>query len=97
MVDSAAREDLIALENARVASIELAPGEHTRWHHHSRLIENIFCLLGPIDVETDAGSQRLQTGERCQLNPLKRHRLINPNRHTSRYLLVQNGAYDFIT
>lgn len=98
MTDSdPAREDLIDSENARVASINLAPGEYTAWHHHSELVENIFCLLGPIEVETEAGRVRLQPGERLQLKPLQRHRLLNPGQGAGRYLLVQKGRYDFIS
>ena len=97
MTDSSAREDLIRNNDCRVASILLAPGECSRWHQHSRLTENIFCLIGLIDVETDSDTHRLHPGERCQLKPLQRHRLVNPGTRASRYLLVQSGSYDFIT
>jgi quercetin dioxygenase-like cupin family protein len=92
------REDLIMQTDARVAVIELASGKQSPWHHHSQLTETVFCLLGSIDVETadPATAFELQIGERCQLAPFVVHRLVNHHRAPARYLLVQNGPYDFI-
>ena len=80
-------EELLCTENARVASIDLAAGECSPWHYHSDLIENIFCLIGPIIVEREpaTGPLALQPGERYRLEPRHRHRLTNPADTPARY------------
>lgn len=92
------REDLIKLGTARVASIDLDPGEQSPWHLHSELVETVFCLQGAIEVQIEMPGTRtsLLPGERLVIAPLLKHRLVNRQSVVSTYLLVQSGRYDFI-
>ena len=93
------REDLISLDNAKVASITLVSKEESPWHYHTEVIENIICLSGGIRLETrnPEKNTNLKTGERYLINPKQEHRLVNTGNSDATYLLVQNGNYDFIS
>ncbi len=92
------RDDIILTDKARVASIQLNIGEESPWHLHSEVTENVICLNGQIKLQY--GSQGefmvLSPGQRHEVPPKKIHNLINLSNEKSAYLLVQNGAYDFI-
>lgn len=92
------REDLIAEENTRVALITLTAGEHSPWHHHSLVLENIICVTGRIrlKLESRPASVMLLPGQRHQISPGMVHSLSNPDEAVATYLLVQQGAYDFV-
>ena len=92
------REDLILTGNTRVASIGLAAGESSPWHHHTRAREYLFCLHGSVEVRLTAPAQshRLQPGERCDIEPGRAHRVVNPGGGGAGYLLVQHGEYDYV-
>ncbi len=92
------RKDLIKLNNARVASIDLAIGEESEWHHHTELIENVVCLKGVIELQCKNPEVFLQMkpGERKEIKPMRKHRLINLGDAEATYLLVQSGNYDFV-
>ena len=92
------REDLIALDNAKVASIELAIGEESPWHYHTEVIETVICLHGDISLQCRKPVENtlLKPGQRYKINPLHEHRLVNTGNGVATYLLVQSGRYDFI-
>ncbi len=92
------REDLIDLENAKVASITLEPHERSAWHHHTELTEDVICLVGPIELELGDSERsiRLAPGVRHTILPGERHRLCNPERVSVTYMLIQRGPYDFV-
>jgi quercetin dioxygenase-like cupin family protein len=92
------REELIALDNARVASIELTIGEESAWHYHTKLVENVVCLNGIIELQCNNPELiiRLRPGERKKINPMHEHRLVNLGKTEATYLLVQSGNYDFV-
>ena len=93
------REDLICTNEVRVASISLDAGEVSPQHYHSQVIETIICLNGIIEVQYgDPGEQvLLQPGQRHDVMPKVKHKLLNVSDSQSVYLLIQTGEYDFIT
>ena len=93
------REDLIFLDNARVASIVLEADEESPWHYHSELVEYVICLNGTIDLQTNEPKRsiKLQPAKHYKINPMQVHRLVNTGQNIATYLLVQNGNYDFIS
>ena len=93
------REELITLNNARVASIELAIGEESQWHYHTELVENVVCLNGSIELQCSSPELlvRLNPGERKEIKPMRKHRLVNLGDTEATYLLVQSGNYDFVS
>lgn len=92
------REDLILLDNAKVASIKLSSGEESPWHYHTEVVENIICLSGMINLQirTPETDKNLKPGERYLIKPKQEHRLVNTGNNDATYLLVQSGSYDFI-
>ena len=93
------REDLIALDRARVASIELSIGEESPWHHHTEVVENVVCLQGDICLQFKEPAENiiLSSGQRYKIVPMMEHRLVNTGDCVATYLLVQSGSYDFVT
>jgi len=92
------RENLILTESARVASIDLEPGEESPWHHHTEVTEHVICLAGSIALHfgNRGESVVLTPGERYAIAPGVVHTLVNAGREQSTYLLVQKGSYDFV-
>ena len=92
------REDLIRTGDARVASIEMDAFETSPRHFHSNVVENVICLSGRIALHfgEDDESVVLSPGQRYELAAGTTHRLVNADPRPSTYLLVQNGAYDFV-
>ena len=92
------REDLVLEESTRVALITLAAGEESPWHHHSAVTEQVVCVSGKITLKLAPSSMPviLSSGQRRQILPGVKHSLSNSERFASTYLLVQQGAYDFV-
>jgi quercetin dioxygenase-like cupin family protein len=77
----------------------LAAGQSVPWHFHSEITDCIFCLDGPMVVETRAPRvvHELRTGEHCTVSPKTAHRVYGKDQATCRYLIVQGvGVYDSI-
>ena len=92
------REDLVLEESSRVALITLAAGEESPWHHHSAVTEQVVCVSGKITLNLAQASMPviLSSGQRHQILPGVKHSLSNSEGIASTYLLVQQGAYDFV-
>jgi len=93
------RKDYVMTDDARVASITLGANEASPWHYHNHLFERVICLAGAIEVQMTApdSTRLLNPGDMVEIESKRRHRLVNPRRDASDYLLVQSGAYDFIS
>ena len=93
------RVDLIKTDEARVARICLAAGEISPAHFHSMVVEHIVCLRGEVGIQIDSSgdTKYLSPGQICEIAPQTRHHLVNPGDSESEILLVQKGAYDFVT
>ena len=92
------RKDFVLTDNARVASIQLGDNEASPWHYHNDVFERVICLSGSIEVQMSApdSTHILNPGEMAEIEPNRRHRLVNLLCDVSSYLLVQSGQYDFV-
>jgi len=91
-------EVIIMTENVRVRQMSLKTDEATPWHYHTRVVDNMFCLLGAVEVQVlDPNLQfPLTPGKRCEVLTGRVHRVINVGQGRATYLLVQGiGEYDF--
>ena len=91
-------ETIAQTDDLRVRIMMLSPHEVAKWHYHSEVTDDIFCLAGTILVRLRAPDEeiRLMPGQRCQVEVGKVHQLENLENAESTYLLVQGmGKYDF--
>lgn len=93
------RTDFILTDNARVASIQMSANEASAWHYHTHVIERIVCLNGSIEVQVRNTETKycLAPGEMATIEAQCDHRVVNASSEASTYLLIQNGAFDFVT
>jgi quercetin dioxygenase-like cupin family protein len=77
----------------------LEPGKGTPWHFHSVVNDNLFCLVGSMEVELRGPDETalLSPGQRLHVAPRRIYRVMNRGGSPLRYLLVQaTGPYDFV-
>jgi len=92
-------ELLIDTSSVKVKEIILPAGDEGKWHFHSYLLENVYCLDGQISVylKQPDGKITLNPGERCMTHAGHVHKICNESSKSSKHLLVQGqGEYDFI-
>lgn len=96
----AEKEKIIVTESVRVRIMELAPGEATTFHHHSEVVDTMFCLTGKICVEMKGQDEtfNLEPGQHCRVPVGRVHAVKNVLKgNASSYLLVQGvGKYDYM-
>jgi quercetin dioxygenase-like cupin family protein len=98
-METAPVEWLIETDQARARVLTLAPGEVGRWHRHAALIEHAFGLDPGLTLELRGpdAAVAVPPGGRCEAIPPGRvHRAVNRTDHPVRYLLIQDGPYDFL-
>ena len=81
----------------RAVVLTLAAGECVPWHYHSDTMDQFFCLVGPMVVETRAprAEHELQSGESCTIPPKTAHYVHGKDDGPCRFLLLQGvGVYD---
>jgi len=91
-------EIIAQTDNLRVRIMALSPREIAKWHYHTQVTDDIFCLTGVFLIRLrDPGEEiRLTPGQRCQIKTGRAHQLENLEDAESTYLLVQGiGRYDF--
>lgn len=71
------------------------------WHRHSQVQDHCYGLEGLVRVQSAALDGRhndfvLRPGESCVLPAGTSHRLSCAGGDRARYLLVQQGPYDFV-
>jgi len=89
---------IIKTDTVRVRIMSLAPREIAKWHYHTEVTDDIFCLTGMIVVRMRKPDEEneLQPGQRCQIETRRMHQLENLTDKESTYLLIQGiGKYDF--
>lgn len=92
-------EVIILTPDVRVRIMTLEPVDEIKWHTHTNVTDNAFCLEGAIAVRLRDPDETitLSPGEHHKVKPGRPHAVVNAGGGTSRYLLVQGvGAYDFI-
>ncbi len=93
-------ETLIKTDNVSVRILELGEGEKLPWHHHSEVTDYVFALNGEIEVQLRSPEEKvaLAPGQRYEVKSGRVHRVVNPCKRRTKYLLVQGvGKYDFNT
>ncbi len=91
-------EVIIKTKDVSVRIIELAPHEAARWHYHSEVTDNMFCLIGKISVCLKDPNEEvfLSPGQRCEVAQGRVHQVTNVGGNSAKYLLAQGvGNYDF--
>ena len=91
-------EVIIKTENVTVRVLSLPAGESIPWHFHKQVTGYMFCLAGDVGVllRNPGKEIRLQLGQRCEVPPLRVHRVANMGYKEATNLLVQGvGHYDF--
>jgi len=92
------REDFIATQNANVAEIILQIHEESPWHYHTQITENVFYLRGHNEVHCRGANLNicLAPGERYEIKPMVKHRVVTASSDVATFLLVQSGNHDFV-
>lgn len=93
------QEPILLTPDVRVKIMTLEPDDEIKWHSHTNVTDNAFCLEGAIEVRLREPDETitLSPGERHEVKPGRVHAVVNVGGGTARYLLVQGvGAYDFI-
>ena len=91
-------EVLVSSEDVRVRVLGLGPGEETPWHYHTVVVDHIVCLEGHVVVYKKDPDEEisLRPGERCKIDVMRGHRVVNGGSGGAKYLLIQGvGRYDF--
>lgn len=83
-----------------VRELTVVAGEEVPWHRHTYVSDRCYGLDGVILVECVDEQDRftqllLRPGQSCDLPVGTRHRLSCAEGFSARYLLVQQGQYDF--
>lgn len=83
-----------------VREFTVIAGEEVPWHRHTQVNDRCYGLDGVVLVESvDMQDQftrlLLRPGQACDLPAGTRHRLSCADGDSARYLLVQQGPYDF--
>ena len=91
-------EVIVQTNELRVRIMMLSPHEVARWHYHTQVTDDIFCLTGVflIRLRYPTEEVHLAPGQRCRIRTGRVHQLENLEGEESTYLLVQGiGRYDF--
>lgn len=91
-------EVIAKMDNLRVRIMSLGPRELAKWHYHTEVTDDIFCLTGTILVRTQdpVDEVSLSPGQRRRIPTRTPHQLENMENVEVTYLLVQGiGKYDF--
>jgi len=91
-------EVIIKTKDISVRIMELGPHETARWHYHSDITDNMFCLTGTILIRLKDPDEEvvLSPGQRCEVIKGRVHQVANAFANHTQYLLVQGvGTYDF--
>lgn len=93
------RAVIAKLENLRASILTVGPGQYVPWHHHSEVTDTIFCMKGPIRVETRSPEEEqiLKPGDMATIPPGQPHRVSGVNANRCKFLIIQGvGVYDYV-
>ena len=94
-----AREVIAKAKDLRVSVLTVGPGQCVPWHHHSEVTDTVFCIEGPMQVETRSpdSEQILTPGNTTAIAPGQPHRVSGVDGDRCKFLIIQGvGNYDYI-
>ena len=86
------------VKELRASILTVGPGQCVPWHHHSEVTDTVFCIEGPMQVETRRPdvTQILQPGKTFKVPAGRPHRVSGLNGGPCRFMIMQGvGKYDF--
>jgi quercetin dioxygenase-like cupin family protein len=93
------RETVAKVDKLRASILTVGSGQCVPWHHHSEVTDTIFCIEGPMQVETrNPDAKRiLIPGEMTVITPGQPHRVSGVDAGRCKFFIIQGvGNYDFI-
>ena len=94
-----AREVIAKVKDLRASILTVGPGQCVPWHHHSEVTDTVFCIEGPMQVETRVPDEAriLAPGDITTITPGQPHRVSGVDSGRCKFLIVQGvGNYDYI-
>ena len=93
------REVIAKVKDLRASILTVGPGQSVPWHHHSEITDTVFCIEGPMQVETRSPNKKriLAPGDTTAIAPGKPHRVSGVDGHRCKFLIIQGvGDYDYV-
>jgi quercetin dioxygenase-like cupin family protein len=93
------REIIAKVKNLRVSILTVGSGQSVPWHHHSEVTDTIFCIEGPMQVETRSPDEKriLAPGDVTAIAPGQAHRVSGIDSNCCKFLIIQGvGDYDYV-
>tara|TARA_B100000315_G_scaffold137140_1_gene126326 strand:- start:426 stop:797 length:372 start_codon:yes stop_codon:yes gene_type:complete len=94
-----AREIIAKVKNLRASILTVGPGQSVPWHHHSEVTDTVFCIEGPMQVETRSPDEKriLAPGDMTAISPGQPHRVSGIGGNRCKFLIIQGvGDYDYV-
>lgn len=94
-------KEVLRSDDVWVREFTVEAGQEVPWHRHTEVQDYCYGLEGRVRVQSqavdgDAADVVLRPGDSCVLPAGTNHRLSCADGSRARYLLVQQGRYDFI-
>ena len=93
------REIIAKVENLRASILTVGLGQSVPWHHHSEVTDTVFCIEGPMQVETRSPDEKriLAPGDMTAITPGQPHRVSGVDGDRCKFLIIQGvGDYDYV-
>ena len=94
-----AREVVAKVKDLRASILTVGPGQCVPWHHHSEVTDTVFCIEGPMLVETRSPDEEqiLAPGDMTAISPGQPHRVSGVGGDRCKFLIIQGvGDYDYV-
>ena len=94
-----AREVVAKVKDLRASILTVGPGQCVPWHHHSEVTDTVFCIEGPMLVETRSPDEEriLTPGDMTAISPRQPHRVSGVGGNRCKFLIIQGvGDYDYV-
>jgi quercetin dioxygenase-like cupin family protein len=82
----------------RLVVLTLAAGQEVPWHWHTHVSDTVFCMEGPMVIETRAPREaiELKPGETHVIPPRRAHRVTGKDNGPCKFgVFLGVGQYDF--
>ena len=93
------REIIAKVNNLRASILTLGSGQSVPWHHHNKVTDTVFCIEGPMQVETQSPDEKriLAPGDITAIAPGQPHRVSGVGGDRCKFLIIQGvGDYDYV-
>ena len=93
------REVVAKVKNLRASILTVGPGQCVPWHHHSEVTDTVFCIEGPMQVETRTPDETriLAPGDMTAIAQGQPHRVSGVGGDRCKFLIIQGvGDYDYV-